>query len=290
MGLWTAPDSIPASDTLEVPSGCRVVNSDRWERLNDSLQQLTGPRDYPFVHDNPHLRGDSCSEIGGEDQQAEDAAGLFESGLELYRLGRLVESRLALEAVVQKHCDNDEAWRTLGLIHAECDDDSNAMLCFKTCVSIDPYNTAALASLAACQVNESASVQALQTLCAWLKHSPQFMDMEVLPDAYSDGTLLDSSTQLLLRALSRDPDCEDVNVLLSILFNLSDESHQAIPLLRRALVANPHSYSTLNKVCVCQSHVLLMNMKSNCSFSWGLPLPMRPISKRPSQNMTKLWC
>ena len=47
----------------------------------------------------------------------------FAKGKELFRNGLLSEAVLAFEAEVQRNASNVEAWRLLGTVHAENDDD-----------------------------------------------------------------------------------------------------------------------------------------------------------------------
>lgn len=47
----------------------------------------------------------------------------MKEGQELFRKGLLSEAALALEAEVMKNPENSEAWRLLGVTHAENDDD-----------------------------------------------------------------------------------------------------------------------------------------------------------------------
>jgi peroxin-5 len=47
----------------------------------------------------------------------------FAKGKALFQSGLLSEAVMALEAEVQRHPDNVEAWRLLGTVHAENDDD-----------------------------------------------------------------------------------------------------------------------------------------------------------------------
>ena len=47
----------------------------------------------------------------------------FAKGRELFRDGLLTEAMLAYEAEAQRHPDNVEAWRMLGTVQAENDDD-----------------------------------------------------------------------------------------------------------------------------------------------------------------------
>ena len=54
----------------------------------------------------------------------------FSKGKELFREGLLSEARLALEAEVQRQPGNVEAWRLLGTVHAENDNDQQVLMCF----------------------------------------------------------------------------------------------------------------------------------------------------------------
>lgn len=47
----------------------------------------------------------------------------FNRGMDLFRRGVLSEAALAFEAEVQRNPDNVEAWRLLGTVHAENEED-----------------------------------------------------------------------------------------------------------------------------------------------------------------------
>lgn len=53
----------------------------------------------------------------------------MDKGRELFRNGLLSEAVLALEAEVQRNGNNVEAWRLLGTVQAENDDDQQACIC-----------------------------------------------------------------------------------------------------------------------------------------------------------------
>lgn len=74
----------------------------------------------------------------GEQQKSDSSKGIYvfsdlnpyvghadpmKEGQELFRKGLLSEAVLALEAEVLKNPENAEAWRLLGITHAENDDD-----------------------------------------------------------------------------------------------------------------------------------------------------------------------
>ena len=58
--------------------------------------------------------------------------------------GKLHEAVHAFEAVVLKEKEHSEAWRMLGMCHAENDEDKKAILCLERAVEEDPYNLDAL--------------------------------------------------------------------------------------------------------------------------------------------------
>lgn len=64
-------------------------------------------------------------------------------------------------------------------------------------------------------VNELNSSKALGSLRAWVEHNPKYHGLEVEPDEYSDGSLMDDVLQLMQRAEAhsegRDPDVQVVS-------------------------------------------------------------------------------
>jgi len=65
-------------------------------------------------------------------------------------------------------------------------------------------------------VNELDSSKALGSLRAWVEHNPKYHGVEVEPDEYSDGSLMDDVLQLMQRAEAhsegRDPDVQVVRI------------------------------------------------------------------------------
>ena len=87
-----------------------------------SMEEPLTARPYQFVANNPYL--------GQQD--------LFRTGVDLLQRGSLVESTRALEAEVQQNPDNSDAWLTLGLAHAENDEDIKAIIALNRAVQADP--------------------------------------------------------------------------------------------------------------------------------------------------------
>eukprot|EP00602_Paraphysomonas_sp_CaronLab_P013245 CAMPEP_0185040794 /NCGR_PEP_ID=MMETSP1103-20130426/39285_1 /TAXON_ID=36769 /ORGANISM="Paraphysomonas bandaiensis, Strain Caron Lab Isolate" /LENGTH=538 /DNA_ID=CAMNT_0027580233 /DNA_START=50 /DNA_END=1662 /DNA_ORIENTATION=+ len=180
-----------------------------------------------------------------ESQSAED---LFERGLELYKQGQVGEAVLAFEASVSRDSENSEAWRMLGTCHADNDEDKRAIACLRRAVEADPFNLPALLSLGTSHVNELNSSEALSCLREWVKHNPKFHGLEVTPDEYSDGTLMDEVTQLMLAVSEFDPEDMEVQVVLGVLYNVRQDFAAAEAAFRRVADRNPSDYSIWNKI------------------------------------------
>jgi peroxin-5 len=142
---------------------------------------------------------------------------------------------------VRRTCrDNDhaEAWRMLGVCHAENDEDKKAIVCLRRAVEADPYNVDAQLALGTSYVNELDSVRALEALRSWVTHNPLFQvrSIHCLPlrggvpfntyntlcactpcspvqgvrieaDAYSDGSLMDEVVHLMLTVAAQVRTC-----------------------------------------------------------------------------------
>jgi len=93
------------------------------------------------------------------------------------------------------------------------------------------------------------TVGALDALRAWVKHNPTYSGLQLDYDSYSDGSLMDEVTQLVLAAdkWSEGRD-KDVAVLLGVLYNVAMEYDSALDCFRRALSVTPDDYTLLNKV------------------------------------------
>ena len=64
----------------------------------------------------------------------------FAKAKSLFRHGILSEAVYALEAEVQRKPDNVDAWRLLGTVHAENDDDTQAISAMACALQADPTN------------------------------------------------------------------------------------------------------------------------------------------------------
>mmetsp|Transcript_40472 Transcript_40472/g.41289 ORF Transcript_40472/g.41289 Transcript_40472/m.41289 type:complete len:589 (+) Transcript_40472:188-1954(+) len=200
---------------------------------NDVLKTLESDQfQYPFSQDNAYT----------DDNDA------FEKGVELFRAGRVPDAIMAFESVLSKDGDYSEAWSRLGACHAENDDDKKAIACLQRARDCDAYNLDALLALGTSYVNEMDSLGALDALRSWVTHHPKFHGIQIQVDEYSDGSLMDEVTQLMLTALSWAPEDPDVLVLLGVLYNVSQNYDSAVMSFEKALQSQPDDYSLWNKI------------------------------------------
>jgi hypothetical protein len=100
--------------------------------------------------------------------------GLYERGVDLLQQGKLIECTRALEAEVQQHADNSDAWLVLGLAHAENDEDLKAIIALNRAVEADDDSLDALLALGVSHTNELEQSSALLRLRTWITRHPEY--------------------------------------------------------------------------------------------------------------------
>ena len=88
-----------------------------------------------------------------------------------------------LEAEVQQNRESSEAWRLLGQLYQENDQDDFAIIAFKQAHESDPYDLDSLMSLGISSTNELEQMQALRCLKEWLQYHPDYSNIDVLQGA-----------------------------------------------------------------------------------------------------------
>ena len=81
---------------------------------------------------------------------------------------------LCLEAEVQKNAPNSEAWKILGQLYQESDQDEKAILAFKEAHEKDPYDLDSLLALGISFTNELSGPDAFSYMHQWLKYNPDY--------------------------------------------------------------------------------------------------------------------
>jgi len=199
----------------------------------------------------------------------------FDEGMKLFQAGDLRNAVLAFQAVIGSEKTHSEAWRMLGVVHQENDEDRKAIQCFERAVEYDAYNLDALLGLGVSYVNELDHHNALKNLKAWIVNNPSFVGLEVQKDEYSDGSMMDEVMQLMLKAAEWAPKDPSVQEVLGVLFNVTRDYSSASAAFRKAVDARPDDYSLWNK---CGA--TLANSSPSKSEE-AIPAYLRAIELRP---------
>eukprot|EP01034_Spumella_vulgaris_P025769 gene25769-32259_t len=216
-------------------------------------------------------------------------------GMELFRRGQISRAIQVFEGIIQRSDRSDQvdseeeeaAWRMLGSCHAEHDEDRAAITCLNRALDCDPYNLDALLALGergTSYVNDLDSVAALETLKLWVAHNPKFAGLQqnLQQDEYSDGTLMDEVTQLMLSVASHAPLDVDVQVVLGVLYNVSQDYDSAVECFQTALQSRSDDYTLLNKLAATYAN---SNNSAQAVPHYSSALQLRPNYARGWLNL-----
>lgn len=187
----------------------------------------------------------------------------LETARRLFRTGVLSEAALAAEAQIQRSAsfsdaDSEEktlaAWRLLGAIHAENDDDRQAIAALRQAHAAAPGDGDVLLSLGVSHTNELDRGRALAHLAAWLRRTHPEAAARHLPPVEaqqsaglpSQTVTLEAATAAFEAAAASVPPASsaaDASAALGVLRSLGRDFEGAAAAFRRALDARPDDYS-----------------------------------------------
>ncbi len=155
---------------------------------------------------------------------------------------------LSLEAEVQKNPENSEAWRRLGILHQENDEDEKALLCLKKGFEVDPLNQEILIALGISSINELQEINALKHLENWFNIHPDYNGIEI-PDNLANPSALKEHLDLACsEAFKINPGDSDIFVIKGVLDFLSRDYPQAKHTFLRGVRMNPTDHTIWNKL------------------------------------------
>jgi peroxin-5 len=173
----------------------------------------------------------------------------FQKGKDLFRKGVLTEAVLALEAECQRNPGNSEAWRLLGTVQAENDDDVQAIAALNRAVAADPEDLDALLSLGVSHTNELEQSEALGYLREWImRHPTHGTAAKHTPGPPDSSQAMAYVIRLYEDAAVASPQDADVHAALGVLCNLSRNYDGAVRAFKGALALRPQDYSLWNKL------------------------------------------
>ncbi|KAI8464483.1 MAG: hypothetical protein J3K34DRAFT_454916 [Monoraphidium minutum] len=215
-----------------VPEEWDALYRDAAARAGVAVPGLAG-REYAFTDPNPFL-GDAAALAKGKD---------------LFRRGLLTEAALALEAEVRANPEHAEAWRLLGTVHAENDDDQRAIAAMGKALGADPSDLGVLLSLGVSHTNELDQAEAVTHLSRWLAAHPSYAAAAASAGPPPDSSQLLSHTLRAFRAAAGSaPSDPELLIATGVLHHLGRDYDGAIGAFRAALELAPGDYSLWNKL------------------------------------------
>ena len=173
----------------------------------------------------------------------------FSKGKDLFRRGVLTEAVLALEAECQRNPGNSAAWRLLGTVQAENDDDVQAIAALNRALAADPNDLDALLSLGVSHTNELEQAEALGYLREWvMRHPTHGAVSRTIPGPPDSSQAMSYVISLYEGAAAAAPQDADVHAALGVLCNLGRRYDGAVSAFRAALALRSQDYSLWNKL------------------------------------------
>jgi peroxin-5 len=227
----------------------------------DNFTPVVKTYEYKFAEFNPYLDDPNAYEIG--------IAKLGE--------GYVNEAILAIEATVQKNPEFSEAWRLLGNIHSENDDDTNAIAAFMRCHEIDPFNIDSLLSMGVSCSNEFDIQQALEHLKNYLLNHPDYSGIPV-PRQLTKADLV----HMFEHAHLMNPADADVASALGVLYFMSRNFEAAADIFKRGIEIRPQDHTLWNRLGACMSN---LKNTQEAIVAYQRALELRPFYVRAWVNL-----
>lgn len=212
----------------------------------------------------------------------------LQQGVEAFHRGELPEAIQMLEttATADNTTDAGEAWRWLGMAHAETDDDRQAIAALLKAVETDNNNLEALLELGVSCTNELDQNQALAFLEAWLEAHPVYSNVvqSVGPreDAIGTYAMTGRVIEMFKHAAEIAQNDADPFSALGVLCNLSREYDEAAGWFKKALQIKPSSHSLWNKLGATQANG---SRSKDALHAYNQALALKPTYVRAWINM-----
>lgn len=195
----------------------------------------------------------------------------FAKAQELLAAGQTADATLAFEAEIAQRPENAEAWRMLGMAHADGDNDQQAIAALTAAHTLDPTNLGTLMALAVSLCNDLHRERSVNILAEWIRTNPKYASLPVPPleevrpqDMGEEGIenfegfeeMVESYSRcmqtltLFNEALATPVGRTDVDVQigLGLLYNLTYDYDQAAEMFGAALAQRPDDSMLWNKL------------------------------------------
>eukprot|EP01083_Nonionella_stella_P103377 295144_1 len=236
---WNDPNDV---DNMNWDSYMQAINPD--EANQDPI--------YEFAQTN-HF-------VEEKDEHKHHDMNYFEEGIRLMNSGNLNEAILAFEACVKGEANRSEAWRYLGICHADNENENGAISAYLKCHSLDPYDLDTLLQLGVPYTNEIDPFRALNYLKQWIANHADYSAL--VEDKSGDvmggygGSKEEHKKVVFLfnRALQINAMDSDLHIVLGVLYNITSEFHIAENHFKKAIQSKPKDPSLWNKLGATQAN------------------------------------
>jgi len=193
----------------------------------------------------------------------------FEEGIRLMKEGNLNEAILAFEACVRDEPNRSEAWRYLGVCHADNENENGAISAFLKCNKLDPYDLDTLLQLGVSYTNEIDPFRALNYLKQWIGNHPDYSSLAEESDLKQQAPKIQPGIMngyngskaehkkvvaLFNRALEINAMDHDLHIVLGVLYNITSEFNIAENHFKKAIQSKPNDPSLWNKLGATQAN------------------------------------
>eukprot|EP00878_Enallax_costatus_P032988 GHUV01036350.1.p1 GENE.GHUV01036350.1~~GHUV01036350.1.p1 ORF type:complete len:227 (+),score=23.50 GHUV01036350.1:769-1449(+) len=146
--------------------------------------------------------------------------------------------------------DNAPAWRLLGTVHAENDDDRQAIAALQRAMKADPENLDVLLALGVSHTNELDAGEALGFLRRWISTHPTYHEAAATAGPAPDSSQALSHTVRLFERVLAGPGATDpeLHLALGVLHHLDRRYEGAIKSFHKALELRPVNYRLVSSL------------------------------------------
>ena len=212
-------------------------------------------------------------------EESQQPGDLLARARELVEQGKMQEAMLCLEAEVQKNVQNAEAWKLLGQLYQESDQDDKAIIAFKEAHDKDPYDLDSLLALGISFTNELVEEDAFNYMLQYLKYHPDYQEIASAQSGNLDFVEIKRAFET---AHQQNPTDANVLLALGVLMFLQRDFAQAKMYFAAGIKEEPMNHSLWNKYGAACAQVLQTEESIQ---AYKLAIDLRPNYVRTIVNL-----
>lgn len=260
--------------------------NEHWQHASDiqEMQYQNFTENYKFSESNPYI----------------NAQNPLDSLKDNLISGDLNQTVLILEAYLQKNVSDFKAWRSLGIVLQDMDQDQRSVSCFLNALKYNPEDQDTYLQLGVSCTNIFDEIHALSFLEKWLHNNPYYKDyITSLPKhefLVSEERLREDNWKVeeideinalltekfqLVKSQSKTNDPE-LNTCLAIMYFIKRDYQSALKYFEMVLERDPSNYSIWNKIGATYAY---LKMPEKAQMCYHKALDYRPNYVRGWSNL-----